>query len=171
MKLSWLRKSIALFLVCSTFQLTQIAAGAELGGSKVKYAGGTFPALKTGEEMRLLVSSDKIAVSDKVDSLFSIPPSAVTDLSFGQEVHRRIGTAAGLAVVSLGIGALVAFSKSKKDYIGITWDDAGHKGGLVFQADKNEYRGIITALEGVTGKKAVNTDPQRSSPGLNQQDL
>jgi hypothetical protein len=27
------------------------------------------------------------------------------------------------------------------------------------QADKNEYRGLILALEGVSGKKAVDTDP------------
>ncbi|MGC2210398.1 MAG: hypothetical protein WA532_09845 [Candidatus Korobacteraceae bacterium] len=60
--------------------------------------------------------------------------------------------------MSLGIGAIVAFSKTKKDFIGITWDDGGKKGGLVVQADKNEYRGILAALEGVTGEKAVNTD-------------
>jgi hypothetical protein len=28
------------------------------------------------------------------------------------------------------------------------------------QADKNEYRGILASLEGVTGKKAVNTDEE-----------
>ena len=103
-----------------------------------------------------------------------IPTAAITEVSYGQEVHHRIGTAVGLAVVSLGIGALVAFSKSKKHFVGLTWDDAGNKGGLAVQADKNEYRGLILALEGVTGKKAVDTDaagkynrpsgPSRSSP-------
>jgi hypothetical protein len=43
-------------------------------------------------------------------------------LSYGQDVRRRIGTAIGLAVISLGIGALMAFSKSKKHYIGLVWD-------------------------------------------------
>jgi hypothetical protein len=56
------------------------------------------------------------------------------------------------------------FSKSKKHYIGLVWDDGtGNKGGMVFQADKNEYRGIISALEGLTGKTAVNTDLGRPS--------
>jgi hypothetical protein len=32
-----------------------------------------------------------------------------------------------LAVVSFGIGALVALSKSKKHFIGLTWDDGGKK--------------------------------------------
>ncbi len=65
---------------------------------------------------------------------------------------------AGVAVLTLGVGAIIAFSKSKKHYIGITWDDGGKKGGVALQADKNEYRGILTALEGVTGRKAVDTD-------------
>jgi len=33
------------------------------------------------------------------------------------------------------------------------------KGGIALQADKNEYRGLIAGLEGISGKKAVNTDP------------
>lgn len=63
-----------------------------------------------------------------------------------------------LAAVSLGVGALMALSKSKKHFIGITWDDNGKKGGLAFQADKNDYRGPLAALEEITGKKAVNSD-------------
>jgi hypothetical protein len=29
-------------------------------------------------------------------------------------------------------------------------------GGAAFEADKNEYRGVLPALEGITGKRAVN---------------
>ena len=79
-------------------------------------------------------------------------------VSYGQDVHRRVGTAIGLAVVSLGIGALMALSKSKKHFIGLTWADGDKKGGVAFQADKNDYRGLLAGLEGVTGKKAVDTD-------------
>jgi hypothetical protein len=32
------------------------------------------------------------------------------------------------------------------------------KGGFVMQCDKNDYRGILLGLEGVTGKKAVDSD-------------
>jgi hypothetical protein len=32
------------------------------------------------------------------------------------------------------------------------------KGGLAFQADKNDYRGLLAGLEGITGKKAVDSD-------------
>ena len=34
------------------------------------------------------------------------------------------------------------------------------KGGFAMQCDKNEYRGILAGLEGVTGKKAVDSEAQ-----------
>ncbi|MEI9970121.1 MAG: hypothetical protein WDM87_16435 [Terracidiphilus sp.] len=40
----------------------------------------------------------------------------------------------------------------------ITWDNNGQKGGIAFQADKNDYRGLLAGLEGITGKKAVDSD-------------
>ena len=52
----------------------------------------------------------------------------------------------------------MVLTKSKKHFIGLTWDDAGRKGGVAFQADKNDYRGLLAGLEGITGKKAVNSD-------------
>ncbi len=136
---------------------TATFAAEKVAGYEVKYSGGSLPDVKTGHDLTLFVG-DSLRLTGKKTEELSIPASAVTDLSYGQEVHHRIGTAAALAVVSLGVGALVAFSKSKKHYIGFTWDDNGKKGGLVLQADKNEYRGLIAALEGVTGKKAVDTD-------------
>jgi CxxC motif-containing protein (DUF1111 family) len=127
----------------------------------VKYSGGSVNSVKAGQDLKLTLDTERVSLLQKKSEPFIIPVHAITEVSYGQEVHRRIGTAAGLAVVSLGVGALVAFSKSKKHYIGLTWDDGGKKGGLVLQADKNEYRGLITALEGITGKKAVSTDPAK----------
>src|SRR5437868_9414306 len=87
-----------------------------------------------------------------------IPPSSITEVSYGQDVHRRVGAAIGIAVVSFGIGALMALTKSKKHYVGLTWVDGDKKGGFAMQCDKNDYRGVLAGLEGVTGKKAVNSD-------------
>jgi len=51
----------------------------------------------------------------------------------------------------------MALSKSKKHFVGVTWDTGnGQKGGFAIQCDKNEYRGILAGLEGVSGKKAVD---------------
>ena len=54
---------------------------------------------------------------------------------------------------------MLALSKSKKHYVGLTWVNGDQKGGLAIQCDKNDYRGVLTGLEGVTGKKAVDSKP------------
>ncbi|HTR37829.1 MAG TPA: hypothetical protein VMH80_18100 [Bryobacteraceae bacterium] len=125
---------------------------------KVKYDGGSVQDLKTGNELKLYMDTKQIRfVKDKKD-VIAIPVSAVTEISYGQDVHRRVGAAIGLAVVSFGIGALMALTKSKKHFVGLTWADGDKKGGLAIQCDKSDYRGVLTGLQGVTGKKAVDTD-------------
>jgi len=127
-------------------------------GHKVEYEGGSLPDLKAGANLRIRVDQQNIhLVRDKKD-VAVIPSGAVTELSYGQDVHRRIGAAIGIGVFTLGLGALMAFAKSKKHFIGVTWDDAGKRGGFAFQANKDDYRGLLTGLEGVTGKKAINTN-------------
>jgi hypothetical protein len=108
--------------------------------------------------VNLFIDSNQIRLTKKNDVLATIPASAITEISYGQDVHRRVGAAIGLAVVSLGIGALMLLSKSKKHYVGITWVDGDKKGGFVMQCDKSDYRGVLLGLEGVTGKKAVDSD-------------
>lgn len=58
---------------------------------------------------------------------------------------------------TLGVGALMALTKSKKHFVGLTWADGEKKGGLAIQCDKDDYRGILTGMEGITGKKAVDS--------------
>jgi len=125
---------------------------------KIAYDGGSIPNIKAGTDLKLFLDGNNIRiVKDKVE-ITVIPASAVTEISYGQDVHRRVGAAIGLAVFSLGLGALLALSKSKKHFVGLTWDDGGKKGGCAFQADKNDYRGLLAGLEGITGKKAVDSD-------------
>jgi hypothetical protein len=52
-------------------------------------------------------------------------------------VHRRIGAA-------IGIGALMALTKSKKHFVGLTWADATPKGGFAMR-DKSDCRGVLVA--------------------------
>jgi hypothetical protein len=130
---------------------------AESAGYKVAYDGGSIPE-KAGTSLYLYIEANQIRLAQKSNVLATIPAAAVTEISYGQDVHRRVGTAIGLAVISLGIGALMLLSKSKKHFVGITWKDGDKKGGFVMQCDKNDYRGILLGLEGVTGKKAVDSD-------------
>jgi len=147
-------KTLALVL-CAVIPVVSIAAD---NGYKVAYDGGSIQNTRAGNSLKLFIDTTQIRRLKGKAEVATIPVAAITEISYGQDVHRRVGAAIGLAVVSLGIGALMALTKSKKHYIGLTWDDGGKKGGVAFQADKREYRGVLAGLEGVTGKKAVNSD-------------
>ena len=134
-----------------------IPAAAADDGYKVIYDGGSLPEVKTGIELRLFIESNRIRFRSKKADLITIPASSITEISYGQDVHRRVGAAIGLALVSLGVGALMALTKSKKHFIGLTWADGDQKGGFAIQCDKNDYRGVLAGLEGITGKKAVDS--------------
>jgi hypothetical protein len=125
---------------------------------KVTYDGGSIPDTKPGTGMKLFIQADQVRlVKDKAE-VITIPAGSITEISYGQDVHRRVGAAIGLALVSFGIGALMALTKSKKHYVGITWADGDKKGGFAMQCDKGDYRGVLAGLEGVTGKKAIDSD-------------
>jgi hypothetical protein len=127
-------------------------------GFEVHYDGGSVGDMKTGENLRIHIDQNQIRLTHDKSDVLVIPSAAVTEISYGQDVHRRVGAAIGLAIVSLGVGALMALTKSKKHYVGLTWDDNGKKGGAAFRAEKGDYRGILAGLEGVTGKKAVDSE-------------
>lgn len=150
-------KRILALLLSIAIPSALVASDAQ-SGYKVTYDGGSLADTKSGTGLKLQISQTTITfVRDKAE-VVTTPVAAITEISYGQDVHRRVGAAIGLAVVSLGIGALMALTKSKKHYVGLTWADGDKKGGLAMQCDKSEYRGILAALEGVTGKKAVDSD-------------
>ncbi len=149
-----MKKLLSVFL-CIMFPISAFAGD---NGYKIGYDGGSIEGAKAGTEMRLVIDGANIRIVKGKTEIAVVPASAVTEISYGQDVHRRVGAAIGVAVFSFGLGALLALSKSKKHFIGLTWDDGGKKGGFAFQADKNDYRGLLAGLEGVTGKKAVDSD-------------
>jgi hypothetical protein len=146
------------FLVAVLCVLIPITAVANDGSYKVSYDGGSISEAKAGTSAKLFIDANQIRLAKGETELATVPTSAITEISYGEDVHRRVGAAIGLAVVSFGVGALMALSKSKKHYVGITWVDGDKKGGFVMQCDKSDYRGVLLGLEGVTGKKAVDSD-------------
>jgi len=127
-------------------------------GYKVTYDGGSVADMKSGAGMKLLIDGNQIRLVKDKSEVLVVAASSVTEISYGQDVHRRVGAAIGLAVISFGIGGLMALTKSKKHFVGITWATADTKGGFAMQCDKNDYRGVLAGLEGITGKKAVDSE-------------
>ncbi len=149
-------KSFLAAVLCLMIPLSAFAA--DNNTYKVTYDGGSLASIKSGTNVRLGIEPKTVKIVHDKEEIIAVPADSITEITYGQDVHRRIGTAIGLAVVSLGVGALMALSKSKKHFIGLTWANGDQKGGLAMQCDKNEYRGILAALEGITGKKAVDSD-------------
>ena len=149
-------KGVLAVLLCFAIPFVVFAADTQ-NDYKVTYDGGSLPE-KAGSSAKLYIDTTTVRLVKDNTNIATIPASAITEISYGQDVHRRVGAAIGLAVVSLGIGGLMALTKSKKHFVGLTWADGDKKGGLAIQCDKNDYRGVLAGLEGVTGKKAVNSD-------------
>jgi len=153
-------KQIALLLCFSILAYTQ-------GNSfnKVRYNGGSISTKTNSEEWdnHLSISSDAIVFTLKDGQSVTIPPKKVSSLSYGQEAHRRVGTAIGIAVFSLGLGALFALHKTKLHFIGVTYtDNDGKSQGLLLQGDKSNFRAILVALQGVTGVPISVSEKERS---------
>ena len=150
-----MKKTLAMLLCI--FVPTAVFAAVD-NSYKVMYDGGSLPDIKTGTGLKLYIESNQLRLARNKTDVITIPVSSITEISFGQDVHRRVGAAIGLALVSFGIGALMALTKSKKHFVGLTWVNGDQKGGFAMQCDKSDYRGVLSGLEGVTGKKAVDSD-------------
>jgi hypothetical protein len=149
-------KRLIAVLLCLLFPV--VAFASDGNSYKINYDGGSLQGIKAGTDAKLFIDPTQIRIVHDKDTLVTIPAASITEISYGQDVHRRVGAAIGLAVFSLGIGALMLLSKSKKHYVGLTWANGDQKGGFAMQCDKSDYRGVLAALEGITGKKAVDSD-------------
>jgi hypothetical protein len=151
---------VTALLLCLAIMQFPFAAQAKDAGYTVTYDGGSLPDLKSGAKLKLYVESTGIRLTDEKGKtvVTTVVPSSVTEISYGQDVHRRVGTAVAVGVFTFGLGALTALSKSKKHFVGLTWAAGDAKGGFAMQCDKNDYRGVLAGLEGVTGKKAVDSE-------------
>jgi CxxC motif-containing protein (DUF1111 family) len=148
-----MKRLLAIFL-CIAMPVAVFAADS---GYRVAYDGGSIPDIKAGVGMKLYIDAKQIRLEKDKTNVLTIPAATVTEISYGQDVHRRVGAAIGIGVVTLGVGALMALTKSKKHFVGLTWANGEQKGGFAMQCDKNDYRGVLTGLEGITGKKAVDS--------------
>jgi hypothetical protein len=149
-------RAIRMFIACSLVIMLPACIFANDNGFGVIYDGGSLQA-KSGTNLKLYIEPTQFRFTKDKADLLTVPAGAITEVSYGQDVHRRVGASIGLALVSFGIGALMMFSKSKKHYVGVTWANGDQKGGFAIQCDKKEYRGILAGLEGISGKKAIDS--------------
>jgi len=132
--------------------------------TKVRYNGGSVPSKVSPHEWsnKLTVTPEAILLELKDKQRLEIAPKTVTSLSYGQEAHRRVGTMIALAVLVAPVALFGLFHKTRLHFIGIQYTTPDHKsGGVLLQGDKDNYRGILLALQGVSGAPVSVSEKER----------
>jgi hypothetical protein len=122
--------------------------------TRVRYNGGSVASKVDPKDWdnKLTVTPDAITLDFKDQQHLVIPAKSVTSLSYGQEAHRRVGTMIALAVLVAPVALFGLFHKTRLHYIGIQYSTPDAKNaGILLQGDKDNYRAMLVALQGVTG--------------------
>jgi hypothetical protein len=156
----FLRAALSISLCCLLIQ----AKGNVF--TKVRYNGGSFESKVSPHDWdnKLTVTPATIVLDmhDKEHTHFEIPSKSVTSLSYGQEAHRRVGTMIALAILVAPVALFGLFHKTRLHFIGIQYKlSDGKMGGVLLQGDKDNYRGILVALQGVTGAPVSVAEKER----------
>src|SRR5215467_908534 len=149
---SWeLRMRILLRTTATILSLALLTYGQGNSFDKVRYNGGSVESKVDPKDWNnhLTVTSDMITLALKDGKKLELPPKSVTSLSYGQEAHRRVGTMIALAVLVAPVALFGLFHKTRLHYIGIQYTGAGKSSGILLQGDKDNYRAILVALQGV----------------------
>jgi PEGA domain len=155
-----LRKVLAFFLTSAL-----LAYGQGNTFTKVRYNGGSVASHVDPKDWdnKLIVSPDAITLETKDKVKVDIPPKSVTSLSYGQEAHRRVGTMVALAILVAPVALFGLFHKTRLHYIGIQYNTPdGKNSGILLQGDKDNYRAILVALQGVSGAPVSVSEKDRS---------
>jgi len=132
--------------------------------TRVRYNGGSVPSKVDPKEWgnKLTVTSDAITLDFKDKQTLVIAPKSVVSLSYGQEAHRRVGTMVALAILVAPVALFGLFHKTRLHYIGIQYSTADTKNaGILLQGDKDNYRAMLVALQGVTGAPVSVAEKER----------
>ena len=157
-----MKKLLALSLCLSLSTITVFGQGNQF---KVRYVGGSVASTVKPDDWgnTITVNSEAIVLKLKDGKEIPISPKEVRLLTHSRHASRRIGTYAALAIVST-LFLLGMLKKNKRHFIGIATESSdGKKNGYNLQAKNDQYKALITALEGVTGVKVEEEVEEKKS--------
>ncbi len=150
--------------------LTAYASADGNSWGRVRYNGGTLQTKVDPKDWdnHLTITSDTITLTLKDKQEVVISAKSVSGLSYGQEAHRRVGTMIALGILISPLALFGLMHKTRLHFIGIEYKtDDGKNAGLLLQGDKENYRAILTALEGSTGAPlSVSEKDREFVPGM-----
>jgi hypothetical protein len=153
------KKFLAVFLSCAVLSY---AKGNTF--TKVRYNGGSVASAVNPKDWnnKLTITPEAILLELKDQQRVEIAPKSVTTISYGQEAHRRVGTMIALAILVAPVALFGLFHKTRLHFIGVQYKTQdGKSGGLLLQADKDNYRAMLVALQGVTGAPISVAEKER----------
>lgn len=140
-----MRRWIALLIVAGL--LLEATVGAAVRGKAAKYVGGTLTGLAENTDGTFELGDASAVFKAKKGATIAIPYKQIDSLEYGQKAGRRLGLA-------LTVSILFIFSKKRKHFLTINFDDeAGKKQGAVFELSKGIVREALRTLETQSGKK------------------
>ena len=85
-------------LLCFFVPVFAWASSSVDNGYKVMYDGGSVQNIKAGSSAKLIIDPTQVRLHVGKDDLVTIPAASITEISYGQDVHRRVGAAIGLGM-------------------------------------------------------------------------
>ena len=141
-------RTIALVLIA--LNLTNVAVAEDR-----MFNGGKLADVKGKQADAKLIFSDAnrnvvLRVSDR--DLVTIPYDQLDKFSYEYTKKHRITQGAIVMAASLGAGAIVMLTRSKSHWLYIDFHEQGVPKNIVLRMDKGEYKKILEAVKGHTGK-------------------
>lgn len=166
-----MKKQIAAALLVVLVSESSLLA---LDGKQAAYMGGTFGPYTTDKgtvEGKLDTAKPDVLTltpNEKKDfpTSLQIRYATIQDLEYGQKAGRRVGAAIATSVLLGPIGLVTLFSKKRKHYLTIGYQDAqGQDQVAVLELGKDIVRTTLAVVETRSGKKIEFQDDDARKAG------
>lgn len=152
-------RAIAAVLVAAFLAQSVVLA---VDGKKAEYIGGTITALPDKSEGRLDTANETTLTftPDKKEiTPLTISYDQITAIEYGQKAGRRVA-------VALLVSPLALFSKKRKHFLTLTYNDAaGKEQAAVLELGKDIIRTTLTIVQTRSGKEIEYQDEEARKAG------
>jgi hypothetical protein len=147
------RTHIAALLGTFVLSTASLASGM---GFQVVYNGGSIQSLKPGTHVSFRVEGRQLHVVDGDNEVATVPTSAISGISFHDDAAMRPSDANSVTATTVGFSEASNLSPANHRSVIVTWAEGDRKGGFALQCEPAECPLVLAALQGVSGKQALD---------------
>jgi hypothetical protein len=151
--------------------LLLLPCGAALADSEpgipVRYSGGTLIGCSAKPKARLYLPGPEALLLRCGTGEVSVAYEKIKRLAYGQEIHRRYGSAAPalLTPITWPVAAAVFLNKSRKHFVTIEYaDPEGKAQAMIVRVEKDNIRSLLADLEARAGRPVEFEDREGRKP-------